>query len=246
MHDPSHDAHIHLDFFDDPVSFARNAESNGMSLFACSVLPDGFKRIATTCKDHKNVHAGLGIHPWWVAEANLHDFDDCFDQTRWIGEVGLDFSPRRPHHDLQIQVFEHVAHRCSESGNKIMSIHSIRSANSVMQILNQTACLHNNTCIFHWFSGSTDDLWRAIRAGCYFSINERQAQTKRAREQLKLIPVERLLLETDLPPQNNPHVTIDDVVSSLETARTSLEGIRNQTLDDQLAKNWLELLRSTS
>lgn len=246
MHDPSHDAHIHLDFFDDPESFARDAESRCMSLFACSVLPEGFKRIATTCKDLKNVHAGLGIHPWWVADAHLHDFDDCFDRTRWIGEVGLDFSPRRPHHDLQMQVFEHVARRCSESGNKIMSIHSIRSASSVMRVLDQTGCLHNNICIFHWFSGSTDDLWLAIRAGCYFSINERQVQTKRAREQLKLIPVDRLLLETDLPPQHNPQTTIDDVIDSLETARASLEGIRSQALEDQLTKNWLKLLSSMS
>ncbi len=241
MEAPLHDAHIHLDFFDDPKSFAREAELRNLSLFACSVLPQGFKRIASTLEESQNVFVGLGSHPWWAAEANLHDFDDLFDCTRWIGEVGLDFSPRRPHHDLQVKTFEHVARRCTESGNKVLSIHAVRAVAPVMQILEQTGCLHNNICIFHWFSGSTDDLWRAIRAGCYFSVNERQTQTRRAREQLKLIPVDRLLLETDLPPQSNPHMTIDEVVRSLVTAKSSLEHIRGQLSYEQLAKNWARI-----
>jgi TatD DNase family protein len=236
-----HDAHLHLDFFSDPSAAANDARTKGLSLLANSVLPEGFVRTRAVVEGLDNVHAGLGLHPWWVAKADLAAFDQRFDETRVIGEVGLDLSPKRPHHDLQVRVFGHIARRCADTGNKVLSIHSVRAAGTVLDILDKTGCAKRNTCVFHWYSGSTEDLWRAIRMGCWFSVNEMQARTRRATEQLKLIPTDHLLLETDLPPTEDADTTIEDVISSLSRARKLLEQIRHQDMGSQLQDNWKQL-----
>ena len=39
-------------------------------------------------------------------------------------------------------------------------------ARMVLDILDKTGCLEYCCCIFHWFTGSNEDLTRALRAGC--------------------------------------------------------------------------------
>ena len=235
------DAHIHLDFLADPTAFAREAQARGLSLFANSVTPQGFERTLDATHGMSHVCAGLGQHPWWIGQADLKRFDSLLPHTRWIGEVGLDFSPKRPHHERQAEVFDHIVGQCAREGGKVLSIHSVRAADAVLDTLEKTGCTRACTCVFHWFSGSTDALWRAIRMGCWFSVNEMQANTRRAKEQLKLVPKERLLLETDLPPAEDATTTVTDVLASLERTRTLLETIRNEQLADQLQANWLRL-----
>ncbi len=236
-----HDAHIHLDFMDNAREVALAARDEGLGMFANTVTPAGFLRTREAAGDLENVHVGLGQHPWWVDEANLELFDELLPTTRWVGEVGLDLSPKRPHHERQIEAFRHIARRCGASGDKVLSIHSVRAADEVLSTLEETGCTQTCRCVFHWFSGSTEDLWRTIRAGCWFSVNEMQAGTRRAKEQLKLIPAERLLLETDLPPGEGVPFTLDKVERSLERALARLEEIRSEAIAKQIEQNWIEL-----
>lgn len=96
-------------------------------------------------------------------------------------------------------VAEHAA--AGAAPKRIMSIHSSKAAACALDILERTGCLDACTCVFHWFSGSQDELSRAIGAGCLFSVNERMLKTKRGRAYARAIPEGRLLLETDAPPQ---------------------------------------------
>ena len=235
------DAHLHLDFFADPAAFAQEAQACGLQVFANSVTPQGFLATTAVTQGMPHVRIGLGLHPWWVNEASLDDFFSLLPKTRWVGEVGIDLSPKRAHHEQQVNTFAQIAERCARDGDKVLSLHSVRAADVVLDILEKTGCTRSCSCIFHWFSGSTDALWRAIRMGCWFSVNEMQANTRRAKEQLKLVPKERLLLETDLPPAEDATTTVTDVLASLERTRTLLEAIRNEQLASQLQANWLRL-----
>lgn len=222
------DAHVHLDFMENAREVALEAAACDMRLFANTVTPEGFVRTRALVGDLPNVEVGLGQHPWWVDEANLEEFDELLPATDWVGEVGLDFSPKRTHHERQVEVFRHITHQCAKSGGKTLSIHSVRAAGTALDVLEQTGCLATCRCIFHWFSGSTEDLWRAIRAGCWFSVNEMQASTRRAKEQLKLIPKNRLLLETDLPPEQGIPFTARQIEASLLRARELVRTIRTR------------------
>lgn len=235
------DAHVHLDWMSDARAVAADAAAQGLVLFANTVTPEGFLRAQKVFGDFDNVYVGVGLHPWWVASADLDAFDRYEPQTSWVGEVGVDLSPKRAHHERQVAVFRHIARRCAQAGDKTISIHSVRAADAVLDILEETNCTKHNRCIFHWFSGSTEALWRAIRLGCWFSVNEMQASTRRAKEQLKLVPSDRLLLETDLPPAQDAAIGTADIAASLERARNLVERIRQRPMTEQLAQNWERL-----
>lgn len=217
------DAHVHMDFMSNMREVADDAASRGLCLFANTVTPQGYERTRAQLGDLPNVRVGLGLHPRWVAEGLCDEtdvalFDQLVSSTRWIGEVGLDFSARYVAdgaRELQVAAFRRVARAAAQAGDRVLSIHAVRSVGTVLDALEESGCLARCSCILHWFSGSTDDLWRAIRAGCWFSVNERQVRTRRAKEQLKLIPHDCLMLETDLPPAEGVVFSANEIEASL-------------------------------
>ena len=122
-----------------------------------------------------------------------------FEQPERLGEVGLDFAPRRDGtQERQLAAFERVASACDQGG-KVVSIHAVRAATQVLDVLERHRSCERNVCIIHWFSGTSDELTRAVRLGCRFSVGTRMLATKRGRAYVRAIPPDRLLLETDLP-----------------------------------------------
>ena len=172
------------------------------------------------------VRVGLGLHPWWVAddtcgEGEVALFERLAPVAPLISEVGLDFQPRRADtRDAQIEAFERVcaaaARPSAEFPRRIMSIHSSAAATCVLDVLERTGCLDACICIFHWFSGSQEELTRAIDAGCFFSVNERMLKTKRGRAYARAIPKDCLLIETDFPGKPGTTALVVDVVPRLE------------------------------
>ena len=220
---PLHDMHCHLDFARNIQAIAANAKAHGSLIFANTVTPLGFQEARrrlfaqpnnrTSNADatsptiaNSNVKVGLGLHPWYIdnkgtLQQQLDAFDQEISSTRFVGEVGLDFSKRKADTaEKQLAAFRHIVAACAQTGGKLLSIHAIKSADAVLDVLEDAGTLDSCDCIFHWFSGSSDQLWRAVRAGCYFSVGPFMANSRRGREYIKQIPRERLLLETDYPP----------------------------------------------
>ena len=148
-----------------------------------------------------------------------------------ISEVGLDFQPRREGtRNKQIEAFERVcvasARPPAESPRRVMSIHSSAAATCTLGVLERTGCLDACICIFHWFSGSQEELTRAIDAGCLFSANERMLKTKRGRAYVRAIPKGRLLIETDFPSKPTPMTIPQEVAPRLERTMSLLAAAR--------------------
>ena len=147
----------------------------------------------------------MGLHPWYIEHVGtLHQQLDLFDEqlatTRFVGEVGLDFSKQRASSaEKQIEAFTHIVSLCAQEGDKLLSIHAIKSAKEVLDALESSGAITSCQCIFHWFSGPSDQLQRAIKAGCYFSVGPFMANSRRGHEYIKQIPAGQLLLETDYP-----------------------------------------------
>ena len=103
--------------------------------------------------------------------------------------------------------------------------------------------------IFHWFSGTGEDLTRARRLGCYFSINERMLQSRRGRAYATQIKEEHLLLETDFPLKPNAVCSAKDIRSSLEATLGELAGLRKaskQALGEITAQTSEKLLTAAT
>ena len=225
------DTHCHLDLTLSPDAAASESAALGLGLFDCGVDPRDFSAANERARRHPGIIAGVGLHPWWLADghcgfAEVNLLCEVAAQERYIGEVGLDFSARFAGSEpLQIQALNRLCDALVQHPltGRVISIHAVRSAGAVLDVLESHGLLIPNpdspAIIFHWFSGTSDELTRARNAGCYFSVNERMLASKRGREYARQIPLNRLLLETDAPAEQNKETTARQLVDSL--ARTS-------------------------
>ena len=214
-----------------PDAVADEATALGLGLFDCGVDPRDFSAANERARRHPGIIAGVGLHPWWLADghcgfAEVNLLCEVAAQERYIGEVGLDFSARFAGSEpLQIQALNRLCDALVQHPltGRVISIHAVRSAGAVLDVLESHGLLIPNpdspAIIFHWFSGTSDELTRARNAGCYFSVNERMLATKRCREYARQIPLDRLLLETDAPAEPNTETSTQSLIRSL--TRTS-------------------------
>lgn len=229
------DTHVHLDLMTNGVEIARAAQDLGIGLFCTTVTPHDTAAALKRFSNRPNVRVGAGLHPWWLADGTCGDADvemleDLVVCSRYVGEVGLDAGKRGAAGlEQQTTAFERIMTAVSEHPlpGRVISIHAIRSVNRVLDILERTDTFATSSCILHWFSGSSDELWRAVRLGCFFSINEHMLATKRGREYARILPDNRLLLETDAPPKLNAPYELTAIERSLETTLNHLADLRH-------------------
>lgn len=221
------DAHAHLNWFENPKEAAAQAQKLGISALCCTVSPKEYKNASALLSKCANVRVAAGVHPWFVDETtDVEDAVEAIVGSAWVGEVGLDFGAKHANTKKdQLRVFEAICKACSDGG-KTLSIHSVRSAGAVLDVLEKTGAINTCRCVFHWFSGTSEELVRAKEAGCWFSVGERMLGTRRGREYARQIPASRLLLETDLPGTRNDGSDAVEIAKSLSRAAKVLVSIK--------------------
>ena len=229
------DAHCHLDLMAHPDAVADEATALGLVLFDCGVDPHDFARAKKRTCGRSNIFAGIGLHPWWLADgrcgnAEINLLCEVAAQERLIGEVGLDFAGSEP---LQVQAFDRLCDALVQHplAGRVISIHAVRSAGTVLDALESYGLLtpspNSPAIIFHWFSGTSNEFVRARNAGCYFSVNERMLATKRGCEYARQIPLDRLLLETDAPAEPNTETSAQSLIRSLTRTSENIASLKN-------------------
>ena len=196
------DFHTHLDLYPDLRRAIAACDRRRTATLAVTTTPKAFVRNLELAEASQFVRVGLGLHPQLVQERSgeLALFEKLLRRSRYVGEVGLDGGP---HHyrslDLQKSVFQRILRLSADEGNKILSIHSVRAAKLVLDLLEKHLPSHRGSVVLHWFSGSASEARRAASLGCYFSVNERMLASANGRQVLLEIPDDRLLTETDGP-----------------------------------------------
>ena len=205
------DAHCHLGWFADPIVTARSAAREGLGLLAVTVTPDEYLTWREPLAGEANVLLAAGLHPWWVRRPE--------DADALIAVL-----------PAQLGAFERICATCAETSDpeapKVLSIHAVRAAGAVLDVLERTGAGERCRCVLHWFSGSSDDLWRAARMGCRFSLGERSLATRRGREFARILPADLVLSETDLPEARGARACADEVISSLERTIDAVATVR--------------------
>jgi TatD DNase family protein len=196
------DFHCHLDLYPDLATAIAEADASGVYTLTVTTTPRAWPRNLALTKDTRHVRAALGLHPQLVAE-HSHEislWEDHLNETRYVGEVGLDSGPRHYRSvELQKQIFKRVLKQCAKARDKVLTVHSVRASKTVLDLVEAHLPPSQGKVVLHWFTGSKSDARRAVELGCYFSVNAPMLSTEKGRELVAGLPVDRLLTETDGP-----------------------------------------------
>ena len=187
----------------------------------------------------ENMYAAVGIHPHDAKTATAQMLAELkkiaqHKKVAAIGETGLDyhydFSPRQQ----QKEVFAEHLKIAAELSLPVI-IHCREAFNETMQILEE----HRSTLekvVFHCFSGSAEQAKIVLDKGFYISftgvVTFKNAHIKQ--EAARIVPVDRLMLETDSPymsPEPMRKQKVNEPALMIHTA-TFLAELKQMDLED--------------
>lgn len=191
------DTHIHLDLIENNNEIVKYAERQKIYMISVTNHPKVFAVMHEKIQS-RYVRIALGMHPQLFDKADIKLFMQMINKTKYVGEIGLDFSSKINSEDKkrqQIEIFKRIINACE---NKFISIHSRKAEKEVVDIISKNI---NNSSIYvlHWYTGGKKVLKEAIKLGCYFSININMLRHEKTRELISLIPKDRILTESDAP-----------------------------------------------
>lgn len=216
------DTHFHLDLQKDRAAAIRQIEEQRIYTIAVTNLPDLYRKEKTEVAS-KYIRYALGFHPELVHQfpSQIPLMWELLPEARYIGEVGLDFVDASFRKE-QEAFFSELVERCRYDRSKIITIHSRKAVKQVLDIVGTNFRFKP---ILHWFSGSKDELIKAIEASFYISVNSAMVKSIKFQGLLSLIPSERLLLETDSPFTNLCHSHSEALREVKETLEGRKEGL---------------------
>jgi TatD DNase family protein len=226
------DFHCHLDLYPDLEVAIAKAEAARVYTLTVTTTPKAWPRNHELTRGTRYVRAALGLHPQLVQERadELALWERHLPETRYVGEVGLDAGRRfYKSLDAQKQVFRTVLERCADAGGKILTVHSVRSVPTVLDMIERYLPQDRGAVVLHWFTGTKAEARRAVDLGCYFSVNAEMTRSDRGRALIVDLQIDRLLTETDGPftqIDGRPAEPADTLAATEAVAR-----IRNQTTD---------------
>lgn len=207
------DSHCHIDGEafdadrDEVVENAKRAGVKAMLVVGTGNPHDGeIGRAVETAERYENVFASVGVHPH---DAKL--YDDKAEETlvnlvksskkviAW-GEIGLDFYYDHSPRDVQTEVFKRQIRKAKELNLPII-IHSREADDETVEILRQECSYPNFKGIMHCFGGTAEMAQNLMNIGFLISFAGNVTFKKAAnlRDAARVVPLERLLIETDCP-----------------------------------------------
>lgn len=202
------ESHAHYDdeaFDQDREEILRECRDQGIeAIVNVSASLSSVKSTLALAKQYPFLYAAVGIHPDETGELNEESFAWLREQCRQpkvvaVGEIGLDYYWDKERHELQKYWF----HRQMELAKELklpVIIHSREAAADTLEAV-QKAHSPKLRGVIHCFS-YTAELARAyLDMGYYIGIGGVVTfkNAKKLKEVVKMLPLERILLETDCP-----------------------------------------------
>lgn len=199
------DSHAHLtsdEYKDDFDEVLERASHSGIKAIICVGFDlESSRQCVALAERHQMVFAAVGIHPH---DATTLDQDAASEIERLcnskkvvaIGETGLDFYRNLSPKDSQERAFlEQIA--IARKTNLPIVVHSREAHKRVIDILRSEKVKDG---VMHCFSGGPEIARAAIDLGLYISFAGPVTYGgSKFGEILKIVPKDRLLIETDCP-----------------------------------------------
>ncbi|MCL2706853.1 MAG: TatD family hydrolase [Dehalococcoidia bacterium] len=249
-------AHLTVEQFDaDREDVIRRAEESHVYAIVNvgTQMEDSLSGIELA--EHYNfIHAAVGIHPQecgGITEKNLEELAILANHPRVvaIGEIGLDFHADYAPREQQLYILRRQL-LLADKIHKPVLIHARQADAEMRQVLQEWTSkrVHKNTPgVIHCFTSTLDVAQAYIQMGFYISLGAYigYPSSKALREAIKLLSLDKLLVESDcpyLPPQrlrghrNEPSYISDTVI---ELAR--LHGINYEECAAHITANSRQL-----
>ena len=207
-----YDAHNHLQ--DDRFGGRQNellaecAQAGIVRMVVNGVCESDWSQVAALARENIIVLPSFGYHPWYLHErtpgwlANLEKFLDSAPSA--VGEIGLDRWKPGLSYEGQEEVFLAQLQIAVER-NRPVNIHCLQAWGRLHELLRDHP---RPSCgfVLHSVGGPAEMIPAFAKLGAYFSfpgffLNERKLKQ---RDTFKLVPPDRLLVETDAPDQHLP------------------------------------------
>ena len=249
------DSHCHLDRLDyekkhhDLADVLNKAQQRGVSHFlSVSVTLDAFPSMLQSVLPYPNVFASCGVHPLdldsvWSGEL-LRELA-VHPRVIVLGETGLDYYYSTENKAEQQTAFrEHI--RVSRELNKPVIVHTRDAKADTLAILREEQA-GDVGGVLHCFTEDWAMAKDALDLGMYISISGivtfRNAEA--LRDVTRLIPADRLLIETDspylAPVPHRGHQNEPAYVADVAKFIAELRGVSPDTLAEQTSENFFRL-----
>lgn len=207
------DSHCHIDgeqFDEDRDEVVQRAREAGvaamLNIGTGDPHSDDFRRAVAVADRYDNVYASVGVHPHDAklyddaAEQHLIDLVRSSKKVIAWGEIGLDFYYDHSPRDVQKDVFRRQIRTARDLGLPII-IHSRDADDETVEILTRDCSYEGFRGIMHCFGGTAVMAEALMQIGFLISFagNVTFKKADNLRDAARVVPLERLLIETDCP-----------------------------------------------
>lgn len=211
-----------MEFFDshshyNDEKFNKNREQiiqetykSGVTKFICAGYDiESSKESLKIANEHSYIYSIVGISPNDVPE-NLSEVDLMIEEIEniikqdknnkivAIGEIGLDYYWNKENKDIQREIFIKQIELANKYNMPIV-IHTREAVDDTLKILRENSV--NNKGIFHCCPLNRELIKQGLDLGFYISFAGPITfkNSKNAEEIVKMVPIEKILIETDSP-----------------------------------------------
>lgn len=201
------ESHAHYDshqFNEDREELLNSMQENGVGniLNVCADW-DSVTEVVDIAQNYPFMYAAVGLHPDEVGDLDDGRFERLRAQCQnekvvAVGEIGLDYYWDNESHDVQKKWFVRQLDLARELDLPVI-IHSRDAAEDTLKIMKEHA--QGLRGVIHCFSYSKELAEEYVKMGFYIGIGGVVTfkNGKKLKEVAEMVPLERILLETDCP-----------------------------------------------
>ncbi len=202
------DSHCHLDhepLYSNIDDVLKKSKIDGIEkiLTICTTI-DGYKNVLNLVNKDEIIYGTFGVHPH-ETKSNIVTKEQIIKNIKLnnkiigVGETGLDFYYNNSDKTSQLKSFQsHI--EASIELNIPLIVHSRNAEDETYDILKRNKN-NNLKILMHCFTGTFDFAKKLLTLGAFFSASGiiTFKNSSKLQDTFKMIPLEKLLIETDSP-----------------------------------------------